>query len=217
LDGLIEIGVDKDRSERGLAARVGVKRRDAHEPMYPVFGSQVTIGPITAHLERGALDASLFARLMVEHFNREAMALTPAEVHAQEHLRPVLGIGPARSRIDGDECRGPVFFTRQHAREFHAAHRRLDCQGGLVCLFGGGLVTGLIGQFEEHLGVFEAAPLLLPIFGQASFLCLLAKKRLCVLLVTPKIGCTGDVIDFGDPPLRAFDVKDAPLGRRASH
>ena len=73
----------------------GVERREAHQPVRrPLSLLDVAVGVVAADLDRGALDPRLLALGHVEHFGLEAAPLGPAQVHAQQHLGPVLGSMP---------------------------------------------------------------------------------------------------------------------------
>ena len=56
----------------------------------------------------------LFAGLVVEHLALEAAALRPLEVHAQQHLGPVLRLGAAGARVDGHDGVGAVVLAAEH-------------------------------------------------------------------------------------------------------
>src|SRR6185295_16873769 len=61
------------------------------------------VGVLAADAEGRRLDAGLLPRAGLEQLDLEAALLGPAHLHAQDHLRPVLGVGAARARVDGDE------------------------------------------------------------------------------------------------------------------
>ena len=103
LDVVRQLGPDVDRGERGVAAGRLVERRDAHEPVDAGFGRHQAERVVAADGEGGALEARLVARLVVHDLAAEAAALGPAQVHPEEHLGPVLRLGAARARVDGDD------------------------------------------------------------------------------------------------------------------
>ena len=47
----------------------------------------------------------------IEHRGAKALALSPAQVHAQQHLRPVLRFGAARAGLDGHDGIQAVAFA----------------------------------------------------------------------------------------------------------
>ena len=71
--------------------------------MHAGFGRQQAEGVLAGHRERRALDAGLVAGLVVDDLALEAAALAPAQVHAQQHLRPVLRLGAAGAGVDRDD------------------------------------------------------------------------------------------------------------------
>jgi hypothetical protein len=101
-------------------------------------------------------------RLVVDHLGLVALLFAPAQVHAHEHLGPVLGLGAARTRVDGDDGVVAVSFAGEHAHELelaHAAHERGDLladllEHGLVVrreLDELGQIVRLLGELVEAL------------------------------------------------------------------
>ena len=81
------------------------------------FTGQIPIGILAVDDERRGFNSRFFARLLVVHFRLEPLKLGPAQVHAQQDLRPVLRLGAARARMDrhdgvarivvaGEQCLG---------------------------------------------------------------------------------------------------------------
>ena len=73
-----------------MAALGGVEGRDANEAMDPGFSGEEAEGEVAADGEGGGLDAGLVAVLDFVDLDFEVLALAPADVHAHEHLGPVL-------------------------------------------------------------------------------------------------------------------------------
>ena len=71
---------------------VRVEGADAHQSMHADLGGQVAVGVLALDQHGGALDARLLAGLDVGDVALEAPAVAPAQVHAQQHLRPVLAL-----------------------------------------------------------------------------------------------------------------------------
>src|SRR5207244_11291114 len=79
----------------------------------------LTVALRAAAHARGALDPRLLAGLDLDELRRPAAALEEAEVHAQEHLRPILRLRAAGAGVDGDDGVALVVLARQ-------LHRQLD-------------------------------------------------------------------------------------------
>jgi len=87
-----------------------IKRRNAHQPMHAGFGRQQTIRIFALDFKSHALDAGFLARLIIDNFGLESSALGPLDVHAQEHLSPILRFRSARPGMNGaDRIAGIVF------------------------------------------------------------------------------------------------------------
>src|SRR4030095_12007809 len=72
--------------------------RSALSRTYAVFERPVRVRAADGHRRR--LEAGLLAGARLDHVPLEAAVRGPALVHAQEHLRPVLCVGPARPGVD---------------------------------------------------------------------------------------------------------------------
>ena len=107
-DVVVHLGINEHRSERSVTPRVGVERRDAHQPVNAGLGFQITIGIVACHIESNTLHARFFTRLIIENFLLVAAPVAPAEIHAQQDFRPVLGLGAAGARMERDNGIAPV-------------------------------------------------------------------------------------------------------------
>ena len=96
-------GLDDHLGERGVAAVRLVERRQADEPVLAALGLEDPVGVLALDRERRRLEAGLLARARLEQLGLEAAVGGPAEVHAQEHLGPVLRVGAARVGLDRDD------------------------------------------------------------------------------------------------------------------
>ena len=69
-----------------------------------MLGAQQSVSPRAAHDERDALQAGLLTGRLVDDLSPEPLALRPLQVHAEQHLDPVLGLDaplPHRDRDHG--------------------------------------------------------------------------------------------------------------------
>ena len=115
---IVHLGIDEHARERRVAPRVGIERALAHQPVHAGLGAQVAVRVVAVDLDRRALDARHFAGRFLEHLDLEALALAVAQVHAQQHRRPVLRLGAAGARLDVDEAVVRVHRIGEHAPEF---------------------------------------------------------------------------------------------------
>ncbi len=99
-DAVVDHRIDVDARERGVAARVGVERRDADQAVHAVLGLQPARGVAALDLDGRRLDAGLLALGFFEILDLVAVLLGPARVHAQQHAGPVLAFGAAGAGMD---------------------------------------------------------------------------------------------------------------------
>jgi hypothetical protein len=91
---------DDHRREGGVATVGAVERAQPDEPMLAALGLEDAVRVVALDRESGALQPRLLARARLEQLEREAAVDGPALVHAEHHLRPVLGVGPAGARLE---------------------------------------------------------------------------------------------------------------------
>src|SRR3546814_11924870 len=71
----------------------GSERRLAHEPMHAGLGAQPAVRIWPPHVDRRRFDAGDFTIRSFHQLDLEAAAFGPAQIHAQQHLGPVLRFG----------------------------------------------------------------------------------------------------------------------------
>src|SRR5260370_24247006 len=71
------------------------ERRDAHKRMHAGFGRQQSVRIFAFDFESRALDPRLLGGLLVDNLRFETAPLRPLQIHAQEHLSPILRFRPA--------------------------------------------------------------------------------------------------------------------------
>ena len=118
LDVVLDLRPGEHRSKRGLTPRVGVEGADAHEPVDPRLGGKVAEGVFPLHENRGTLDPRLLAGLQVGDVALVPPSVTPPQVHAQQHLGPVLAVRAAGAGVDREDGVGTIMLTAEHLLKF---------------------------------------------------------------------------------------------------
>src|SRR5829696_6209368 len=94
-----------------------IEWRDANQAMNAGLGREQAVGVFTFNSERNALQSRFLARLILEHFGFESALLGPLEIHAQQHLCPVLRFGATGARMDRANSVAAIVVAReQHIR-----------------------------------------------------------------------------------------------------
>ena len=116
---------------------------------------QQAIGIRTAEREGRTLDPGLVALLVVQHLGLETLLFGPSEIHSEEHLRPILGLGSPRSGVNRDDGVLRVVLPAEELLDF----RRLDLPLQLVQV-----ALQVVGNGLPFLGPFNERPnLFLPV------------------------------------------------------
>jgi hypothetical protein len=207
LDVLVDLGPDEDGRERGVAAGRGVEGADAHEPVDPDLGREIAVRVLPVHEHGRALDAGLLAGLDVREVALEALAVAPPEVHPQQHLRPVLALGPPRAGVDRQDGVDAVVLATQHLLELGALDHGLEPREAglqvLVHVLAGG------APLEEHAGVVLLAPEPLQEVEVALDALAALEDLLRGVLPGPEIGGRHLPLEPGELALQAAFVKDS--------
>ena len=210
LDVVVDLGQDLDEGERRLAPLLRVERADADEAMDAALGAQPAVGAPAIDLDGHALEAGLLALLLVDDLGREAMALGPAQVHAQEHLGPVGGLGAAGAGADGQDGRAVVVLAGEQERGPLAAEVGLE-GGGVAVELGLQVGVGRLGeQLDGRLEVGGTGQQVVPGVELGAQAVGLAKDLLGAALVVPEAGLLGQRLELADALLLRPEVKDAP-------
>jgi len=86
----------------------------------------VPVGVVAGDLHARALDAGDFALGLLQDLGPVALALAVAQVHPQQHRRPVLRLGSAAPGLDVDEAGVGVHRIVKHPAELHVADGVLE-------------------------------------------------------------------------------------------
>ena len=163
LDFVVDLRINENRRKRRVAARGGIERRNAHQAMYADFRLQHAKGIRAIDFEGDGFNARAFAFEAVRDDVAEFVALAPAEIHAHEHFGPVLRLGAARARMDGDDGGELIVFAReQHPGFEFAEQRRVALERTVNVVFDFFAFTGefekgveIVGQGGDFLAVFD--------------------------------------------------------------
>ena len=99
--------------------------------MHATFGLEPAIGVVALDLDGSGLDAGFFAVVHFKHVDLHVPALSPAGVHAQEHVSPILALGAAGARVDFDVAIVAVDFAGKKSLDLPPACRLLELDQGL--------------------------------------------------------------------------------------
>jgi hypothetical protein len=146
--------------------------------------------------------------LKVEDLGLVAAALAPAQVHAQQHLGPVLRFEASGARMDLEDRVPRIVLAAQKLLQFELIDGVLDLRH-LGLQLGEALGVPLFREFEEELRLVDRITLLLPTADGGSDLRVLAVDLLGALGLVPEVGGGDQVRELGGPLLECREVKDA--------
>ena len=140
----------------------------------------------------------LLARRRLLHLDVEAALLGPAQVHAQQHLGPVLGVGAARAAVHRDDRVAGVVAAAEQALLLELGHARArraaSCSVELVAAATRPRRRARPGRRGRSISASSAAERLEPARGAA----VLGRDRRRPLLVVPEAGLLHLGLERGD-------------------
>src|SRR6185312_4717615 len=99
---------------------------NAHQAMNADLASQQSECVLSADGKGRGFDARFFTGLIIVEYGFEALALRPTQIHAHEHLRPILRLGPTRARMNGDNRIATVILSAQQRLRFQLFDNRAE-------------------------------------------------------------------------------------------
>ena len=212
---ILDDGRHVQRGKRRVPPGVGVERRDAHQPVHAALGLEVAVGVVAVHLEGDGLDARLVAVEQVDLAHLEAHALGVADVHAVEHLRPVLRLGAARARVQREQGVAAVVFAVEQRGEPERVEVFAHALQFAPDLLGHGVVVLLLGQLHHHLDVVGAGDEGLVVLYLHLRLVGVGGDALGALRVVPEAGGGHVLLVFDQIFAQLGDVKVSHLPLRS--
>ena len=214
-DAVVDHRIDVDARERRVAARVGIERRDAHQPVHAVLGLEPAVGVAALDLDGRRLDAGLLALGLFEILDLVAVLLGPARVHAQQHVGPVLALGAAGAGMDLEIAVVGVGLARQQRLELAA--RDLGLELACSASSASAMVFWSFSASPSSIMVSWSSSSLLDAADGGELILergALLHHALRALLVVPEVGVFGLSVELRKPPARLVEVKDASSAAR---
>jgi hypothetical protein len=165
---------------------------------------------VALHPHGRRLDASHLARAHLHQFGLPAARLAPAQVHPQQHLGPVLGLGAAGAGLDVDEGVGRIHPAGEHALELERLGTLLESGDVGDDRLRGVLVALGCGEIEQVGGLVERLADALQLADDLLQAGTLAPQLLGARSVVPDLGKLEFAGDFFEAFLFAGVVKDTP-------
>ena len=127
-------------------------------------------------------------------FHFEAHGVPPVQVHAFQHLGPIIGLGATHASLNGDEAVAMVVLLREQTLRLHFVHVRNHLVDGFIHFgkeFG---IVAFLGHFIANGGIFKLAHHQLERLNLRAHDFQLIDGFLCRTLVTPEfrgfhLGC----------------------------
>jgi len=158
LDGVVHFGDHVAGRKRRVPPRVGIERRDPHQPVRPRFGLQKTVCIRAFHEEGHPAEPRAVAGQDVRDVGLEPFGFRPAAIHPQQHVHPIARFGPSRPGMERDDGVVPVHGARQLRPHLDVGDDLLESGQPLGHFGAFGFVAGFLGQVVVR---FQVVPVFL--------------------------------------------------------
>jgi hypothetical protein len=138
------------------------------------------------------------------------MTLGPAEIHPEEHLGPVRGLGPAGTGADRQDRPALVVLAGEEERGPLTPEVRLEGPDFTVELAGQLRIARFLDELEGRQEVVDAGLEAAPELDLGPEVVRLPEDLLGAALVVPEPGLAGQRLQIGDALLLGPEVKAAP-------
>ena len=163
--------------------------------MYADFALEETKGILAVHRKRRRLQARFFARLIVIENRFETLALCPSQIHAQQHVSPILRLGAARAGVDRHDGVARIVFPREQRLGFEFIEE-IAQRGNLASQIGIDILA-LFGQVKIGVNVVTAAAKVGVSSKRMLQTLLLAHDLLRALRIGPQVRLGRLLFNFG--------------------
>ena len=176
--------------------------------------AEIALGVGAADLDRRRFDAGAFAGALFEPFHLAAVVFGPPDIHAQQNLGPVLGLGAAGPGMDLEITVIGVGFARQQALELALGDFGAELLQVGLGLGDDGLVALGLAELDEAELIVELALDAAVAGDRVVELGALTQQRLRRLGLVPELRVLGLGVQLVKPPRCTIPVKDASSAGR---
>ncbi|MNN14658.1 hypothetical protein D3C81_1277340 [compost metagenome] len=209
-DFVINLGRHKHRRERGVATVTGVERALAHQTVHTDFGAQPAKGVLALDVHGSTLDPGDVTGRQLHDGGVEAALVSPAQVHAQKDVGPILGFGTTGAGLDIQVGVVHVHFTAEHAAEFKLCEGRFKALKHLDDIVDGAFVVLFNGHVEQLARIGQAAVHFVQGVDDLCQRTALAAQFLGVFGLVPDAWVFQLAVDFDQTLMLLIVVKDTP-------
>ena len=188
-----------------------VERRNSHQPVHPNLAGQIAKRILANHRKCRRLDSGFFSGLVVVHLRLKSLPLGPPQIHAKQHLSPILRFGAPCSGMNRHDRIKAVVRAGKQRLGFNPIHQ--FAQRFQVALQIGPDVLTFTCQIK--IGGNVVGPPRQVAFQRQHALQALpfAHDLLRFFRIRPQIGIRRLLFYFGKLLAQLTGVKDTPAGR----
>src|SRR6185437_13892108 len=179
------------------------------------FRLQISEGIIAFDIQLDVFNSRLLAVLTVDFRNIPAAVLKILQIHAQQHFRPVLRLGPALAGLDAEERISPTIGAIEQRLQFNAREFLLQIGERLIRFFDRLLITRFLPELVHRPDVVDRTEQILQWIDQRLDHFYFRNDDLGRVLVVPESGFTHFRFEFLAASLACGQVKESPESQRS--
>ena len=178
--------------------------------MHSGFGAQPAEGVLALKIQGSAFDSGHFPRRDFHDLRLEIILFAPAQVHPEQHFRPVLGFRAARACLDVEIGIIGVHGAGEHAPEFQLFQYDFGAMQILERLVKQTLVVFVPGKLNQALCIIQGAFQSPDVVHHSLEFGAFPTQGLGVFRLVPDLRIAEFELYFGKAFLFAVVVKDTP-------
>ena len=177
-----------DRRKRRMATIARIKRRLAHQAVHTNLRAQPAKSILARHLHSGTLNTSHITSRALHQLRLKTLIVSPAQIHTQQHLRPVLRLSAARARLNIQVGIVRIHLTAKHTAKLQLSQLRLKAGNLSLHLSHSVSVILLNRHLQQLTGIRHTRVQILNSLNHSFQRRALAAQLLSAIRVIPHIG-----------------------------
>ena len=176
------------RRKRRMTTIARIKRRLAHQPVHTNLRAQPAKGIFATYLHRRTLNTSYITSRALHQLRLKTLIVRPAQIHTQQHLRPILRLSATRTRLNIQIGIISIHLTAKHTAKLQLSQLRLKASNLSLHLRHSISVILLNRHLQQLTGIRHTRVQILNSLYHSLQRRTLAAQLLSTLRVIPDIG-----------------------------
>ncbi|EKD36592.1 MAG: hypothetical protein ACD_75C01451G0002 [uncultured bacterium] len=191
-----------------MPAGAGVERGNPHQPVNADLGPRIAVCVFALQRPGHAFYPGFVTGEVIDDGRLETPSFGPTQIHAQQHLRPVLRFRTPGPRMNGHDGVHGILFRSQHHPQLILPDGNKEPLEFSADLLLSPLILFFRGYLGENPQIVEIVPLLLPFLDDLGQSALFPENLARLVRFIPQTFAQGLLLQLPDAQFLFRDVKD---------